>query len=202
LRDLLPEDVRVIEKADVLLTQLEVPLEAVAAAISIAAKGGARVLLTPVPVRPLPKHVLDGVDILALSESEARQLTGAKGLNETVLALLETVPEVVVTRGAEGCLYANRQGERLMAPAPRAVALDTTGAGDTLIGVLSTFMSTGTDMRDALRWAVTAASLSVQLKGASSSVPSQDHIQRVLVETPEVTRLVAARVLKREIRHG
>ncbi|NXY99719.1 ribokinase [Streptomyces sp. BR123] len=160
-----------IAAAGALLLQLEVPLSAVGAAARAARAHGVRTVLTPAPAQPLPAELLASVDLLVPNEHEAAALTGLTDPRQAAAALLERVPEVVVTLGAAGALYAARGREPYAVPAPRVRAVDSTAAGDTFAGALAVALGEGRPVREALAWAVTAASLSVQRPGAQDSMP-------------------------------
>jgi ribokinase len=173
---LAPGDEALITSADALLLQLEIPLAAVLAGAEAARRHGVRTILTPSPVQPLPPELLASIDLLVPDEHEAAALTGLTDPRDAATALLDQVPEVVVTLGAAGSLYAARGAEPLAVPAPRVTAVDSTGAGDTFVGTLAVALAEGRPMRAALAWASTAASLSVQRAGASSSMPYRSEI--------------------------
>ncbi|MEV4453620.1 ribokinase [Streptomyces mirabilis] len=173
---LAPGDEALIAGADALLLQLEIPLDAVLAGAEAARRHGVRTILTPSPVQSLPPELLSSIDLLVPNEHEAAALTGLTDPREAAIALLDQVPEVVVTLGAAGSLYAVRGAEPLAVPAPRVTAVDSTGAGDTFVGTLAVALAEGRPMRAALAWASTAASLSVQRAGASSSMPYRSEI--------------------------
>ncbi|MFD8221858.1 ribokinase [Streptomyces sp. NPDC059697] len=172
---LAPGDEALITSADALL-QLEIPLAAVLAGAEAARRHGVRTILTPSPVQSLPPELLASIDLLVPNEHEAAALTGLTDPGDAATALLDQVPEVVVTLGAAGSLYATRGAEPLAVPAPRVTAVDSTGAGDTFVGTLAVALAEGRPMRAALAWASTAASLSAQRAGASSSMPYRSEI--------------------------
>ncbi|MFF5251648.1 ribokinase [Streptomyces leeuwenhoekii] len=174
---LLPGDESLIASAGSLLLQLEIPLAAVVAGARAARAHGVRTILTPAPARPLPPDLLDATDLLLPNEHEAAALTGLTDPRQAATALLERVPEVVVTLGAAGSLYAARGAEPLTVPAPRVTAVDSTGAGDTFAGALAVALGEGRPVREALEWAAAAASLSVQRPGASASMPHRSEIE-------------------------
>ncbi len=95
-------------------------------------------------------------------------------------ALLELVPEAVITLGSEGALYGSRSGERLRVPAVKVNAVDTTAAGDTFVGALAVARTERMPMERALRFASVAAALSVQREGASTSMPTRRQIEDAL----------------------
>ncbi|MFF8270838.1 ribokinase [Streptomyces sp. NPDC016562] len=162
-----------IAAAGTLLLQLELPLPAVLAGARAARAHRVRTVLTPAPVQPLPAELLAAVDLLIPNEHEAAALTGLTDPHQAAAALLDDVPEVVITLGAAGALYAARGQEPLTVPAPRVRAVDTTAAGDTFVGALAVALGEGRPMPRALRWASAAAALSVQRPGAQDSMPAR-----------------------------
>ena len=160
-----------------LLLQLEIPLEGVRAAAECARRAGVPVTLTPAPASELPESVLENVDLLLPNEYEAAVLTGEQDSRDALRALLERVPEVVITLGGRGALYGNRGGEVVSVSGYDVSAVDTTAAGDTFAGVLSAARAEGRETREALAQASAAAALSVQRNGASGSMPSRREIE-------------------------
>lgn len=174
---LTPGDEGVIASADALLLQLEIPLDGVLAGARAARAHGVRTILTPAPARPLPPELLAVTDLLVPNEYEAATLTGRTDPRDAALALLDLVPEVVVTLGSVGSLYLQRGTEPLVVPAPRVSAVDSTGAGDTFVGALAVALSEERPIREALTWAAAAAAISVQREGASASMPFRPEIE-------------------------
>ncbi|MEU9084929.1 ribokinase [Streptomyces sp. NPDC048357] len=162
-----------IAAAGALLLQLELPLTAVLAGALAARAHGVRTVLTPAPAQPLTAELLAATDLLVPNEHEAAALTGLTDPGQAAAALLHDVPEVVITLGAAGVLYAARGRQALSVPAPRVRAVDTTAAGDTFVGALAVALGEGRPMPDALRWASAAAALSVQRHGAQDSMPTR-----------------------------
>ncbi|MEU0116851.1 ribokinase [Streptomyces bobili] len=175
---LVPGDTVLIASADTLLLQLEIPLAAVVAGARAARAHGVRTILTPAPAQPLPPELLSVTDLLVPNEHEAAALTGRTDPREAALALLDTVPQVVVTLGAAGSLYATRGAEPVTVPAPRVTAVDSTGAGDTFVGALAVALGEERPVREALAWAAAAAAFSVQRPGASASMPYRSEIEK------------------------
>ncbi|MFI7229997.1 ribokinase [Nonomuraea angiospora] len=174
------EDLAAIARSDALLLQLELPMEAVVAAAQAAQVSGVPVYLTPAPARPLPDELLDAVTTIVPNEHEAAAITGAAGAEAALDALLERVEEALITLGSEGALYGSRLGERLRVPAVKVDAVDTTAAGDTFVGAFAVARSEGMSVADALGFASTAAALSVQREGASTSMPTRHEIEAAL----------------------
>ncbi|MFB7361897.1 ribokinase [Streptomyces hydrogenans] len=173
-------DEALIATADLLLLQLELPLSVVVDGAAHARRSGVKTVLTPAPVQPLPPELFDVTDLLVPNEHEATALTGRADPHAAALALLEVVPEVVVTLGAAGCLYAARGADLLAVPAPQVRAVDTTAAGDTFVGALAVALGEGRPVPEALAWAGTAAALSVRREGASTSMPYRTEIDTAL----------------------
>ncbi|MGW7368907.1 PfkB family carbohydrate kinase, partial [Streptomyces sp. NPDC054841] len=169
-------DETLIAGADALLLQLELPLSGVIAGAEAARRHGVRTILTPAPAQPLPPELLVATDLLVPNEHEAAALAGTADPHAAAEALLRQVPEVVITLGAAGSLYAARGAEPVTVPAPRVRAVDTTAAGDTFVGALAVAIVEGRPMPAAMAWASAAAALSVQRPGASSSMPYRTEI--------------------------
>ncbi|MEU4498144.1 ribokinase [Streptomyces sp. NPDC023998] len=173
---LAPGDEALIATADMLLLQLELPLSAVLDGAEAARRHGVRTILTPSPAQPLPPELLAVTDLLVPNEHEAATLTGVADPHTAAEELLRLVPEVVITLGSAGSLYATRGATPLTVPAPEVTAVDTTGAGDTFVGALAVALGEGKPMPQALGWAAAAAALCVQRPGASTSMPYRSEI--------------------------
>ncbi|MDT0345131.1 ribokinase [Streptomyces litchfieldiae] len=173
---LAPGDEERVAAADALLMQLELPMEGVLAGARAARAHGVRTILTPAPAQPLPDELLDLTDLLVPNEHEAAALTGHADPREAAAAFLERVPEVVITLGEAGSLYAARGVEPVAVPAVPARAVDTTAAGDTFVGALAVACGEGRPMPEAMAWAAAAAALAVGRPGASSSMPDRPEI--------------------------
>ncbi|QKW05940.1 ribokinase [Streptomyces sp. NA04227] len=175
---LTPGDETLIATADTLLLQLEIPLDGVLAGAKAAHRHDVRTVLTPSPAPDeLPDELLAVTDLLVLNEHEAATLTRQGNPRTALGALLGKVPEVVLTLGAEGCLYASREHEPLHVPAPVVEAVDSTGAGDTFVGALAVALGEGRTMPQALSWAACAAALTVTKPGAIAAMPFRTEIE-------------------------
>ncbi|MFC9604437.1 ribokinase [Streptomyces niveus] len=171
-----PGEETVITSAGSLLLQLELPLSAVLDGARAARRHGVRTILTPAPVQPLPPELLACTDLLVPNEHEAAALAGVADPYGAAEVLLRRVPEVVITLGAAGCLYAARGTVPVTVPAPKVTAVDTTAAGDTFVGALAVAIGEGRPMAEAARWASAAAALCVRRHGASTSMPYRSEI--------------------------
>jgi ribokinase len=158
-----------IAEADVVLAQLEIPLDVVAAAAA-ARKPGARMILNAAPSRELPDSLWEVLDLLVVNEHEAADLAGEPE------KLLKRVPAVVVTLGGEGCVVLRRDHEPVRIPGIPVDVVDTTGAGDTFCGVLAAALAQGEDLPDAAKRAVAAGALAVTRPGAQAAVPTEAEV--------------------------
>lgn len=172
LVDLQSADAAAIAASSVLAMQLEIPLETVIAAARIARAADTTVMLNAAPIRDLPAELLSSLDILVVNEHEASHLAGERDWRE----LTEQVPVVVVTLGSEGALLLRRGSGEVRVAAPSVHAVDATGAGDTFCGAFAAGLAEDMELEQALRFAVTAASLSVQSYGAVPSIPLRAQI--------------------------
>ncbi|ONI77817.1 ribokinase [Actinosynnema sp. ALI-1.44] len=161
--------VKRIAAADVVLAQLEIPLDVVLAAAR-ARRPGAVMALNAAPARDLPDEMWGAIDLLIVNEHEASDLVRTSG--PAASKLLERVPAVVVTLGGDGCVVAERGSEPLHIPGIRADVVDTTGAGDTFCGVLAAGLARGLSLPDAARLACAAGALAVTRPGAQGAVPT------------------------------
>jgi len=170
-----------IGSAELVLLQLEIPLQAVLRVVEHAAQAGTKILLNPAPAQRLPTELLARVDYLIPNETEAALLTGVDVIDaqtaEKAARALQAcgARNVLVTLGSRGVLIADAQGARHYMP-PRVQAVDTTAAGDTFIGAFAVGLSEGMPLDDAAKFAMRAASLSVTRVGAQTSIPYRSEI--------------------------
>ena len=163
----------VISRAGVLLCQLEVPLDAVEAALAIAKVGGAKTILNPAPATRLKRSVLQLCDVIMPNQHEVALLGGATSLLEAGVSI------VVITLGARGIKIVTSEGE-LQIPPFAVRAIDTTGAGDAACGALATALAHGSDITTAARRASAAGALAATKKGAVPSLPTQHEIDALV----------------------
>lgn len=161
-----------IAEAAVLLVQLEIPLPTVSEAVDAAHAASTTVLLNAAPIRDLPDALLAGVDILIVNEHEEAKLR----LERSGTELTALVPVIVVTLGAAGAVLRRRGREDVTLASPRVVAVDTTGAGDTFCGAFAAALAAGESLEEAMRYAVVAASISVERPGAVPSIPRRAEV--------------------------
>lgn len=170
-----------ITKADVVLLQLESPMETVLHAARLARKTRTKVILNPAPAQILPGGLLECVDVITPNESEAALLTGrpVRSPEDACIAAEvlrdKAVASTVITLGAQGAwICTDGFSERI--PAPRIDCVDTTAAGDTFNGALAVGLAEGMDLRKAVELGNRAAALSVQRPGAQASAPHRHEL--------------------------
>ena len=177
---LLPKDIEkakdVIISADILLMQLEVPLETVEYASAIAAKSGVKVILNPAPAQSLPLSLMENLYMITPNKTEAELLSGIKVIDlESAKKAANIIAEkgvenVVITLGSQGSLL-RQDGSFYSIDALTVEAVDTTAAGDTFNGTLCVGLSEGMSIVDAIKMASKAAAIAVTRMGAQSSIP-------------------------------
>ncbi|MCP3943973.1 MAG: ribokinase [Desulfobacteraceae bacterium] len=170
-----------IESADILLTQLETPIETISKAVEIAANNNKIVILNPAPAQPLPDELLANLTLITPNETEARMLTGIKVIDENSAAKAceilrkKGVNSVIITMGSKGA-FVDHLDQQMMVPSFKVDTVDTTAAGDVFNGALAVAMAKGKPIYDAVKFANGAAALSVTKLGAQPSVPSLKEI--------------------------
>ena len=184
---LLPASVQgfdaLLQAADVIICQLEVPQATVAHTLARGRALGKTVILNPAPATgPLPTAWFGNIDYLIPNESEASALTGlavtsldsAKVAASQLLAL--GVGKVIITLGAQGALFADGQAFAHF-PAPLVQPLDTTAAGDTFVGGFAAALAAGRSEPEAIAFGQQAAAISVTRAGAQPSIPYMNEVQ-------------------------
>ncbi|SMB93452.1 ribokinase [Thermanaeromonas toyohensis ToBE] len=175
----------IISKAKVLLLQLEIPLETVCYAASMAHRYGATVILDPAPAQSLPQELYQLVDIITPNEREAETLTGyqVESLEKAelaALALIERgVKKAILKLGSRGGLLVTEE-ERFYAPAYQVNALDTTAAGDAFAGGLAVALAEGKDLKEAIIFANAVGALAVTRIGAQTSMPARGEVEEFI----------------------
>jgi ribokinase len=170
-----------IARADAVLVQMEIPLDAVEATLRLGHRLGVPVILNPAPAQKLPGDWLKLVRYVTPNQLELATLLGADPA-EDFRALMQRAPcPVVLTRGAEGAWY-REQGEPEHQPGFKVEAIDSTGAGDTFNAALAVFLHEG--LPQAVRKACAAAALSVSRLGAQGGMPRLAELESWLARQP------------------
>jgi ribokinase len=167
--------------AAVLLTQLEVPVDAVQASLELAKKHGLVTMLNPAPARELPANLLKLVDFLIPNESELALLAGGQTDIDAAARTLhgQGVENLIVTLGGDGVRVDLPAGAWLL-PAYSVKVVDTVAAGDAFAGAFCAALSEGKSVEDAVGWANAAGALAVTRAGAQPSLPNRMELQEFL----------------------
>jgi len=187
--NLSPADIKnaesVIADSDILVMQLEIPLETVNAAAEVARAHGVSIILNPAPAQPLPDELLANVTILTPNESEAEILTRVavndeKSARQAAKVLHgKGVNTVMITMGAQGVYVSGKEFTGIV-PTLTVKAVDATAAGDVFNGALAVALAEKMPLREAVSFANTAAALSVTKLGAQPSAPTREEIKKAL----------------------
>ena len=174
-----------IANSDILLLQLEVPIEASQRAAEIAKENSTIVILNPAPAREIPDTFLDLVDILTPNESETEILSGIsatteKEAKEAARILMDKgVETVILTLGSRGSLLLTATVESFF-PANQVDVVDTTAAGDAFCGALAASLANGSTIEEAVKTGNAAGALAVTKLGAEPSLPKKADLDRFL----------------------
>ena len=163
----------------VVALQMEVPFNTVQAVVRAAKEQGATVVLNPSPARRLPLDVLAHVDVMVPNALELTCLLDSQPDDDVERAaqmlISGGVGAVVVTLGAEGAVLVRACG-LVRVPGHRVEAVDTTGAGDTFVGMLACRLAEGHSLEEAVRYGNAAGALCVERTGAQRSIPSREMV--------------------------
>jgi ribokinase len=167
---------------DVVVFSFELPLPPLLFAGGLARRTGARLVVNPAPARPGFADVLPGA-LVTPNAAELASLAPGPDAGDAALTLAaRTGQPVLVTLGADGAMLAD-SGEVTRLPAHEVAVRDTTGAGDTVTGVLAASLAQGHDLLPAVRRSLAAAALAVTREGARTGMPTAVEIDRLLAGT-------------------
>jgi ribokinase len=178
-----------LDRWTLFVTQMELSPREVVEAIAMARKAEARIILNLAPVVPITEAALDAATYLVLNAGEARCLAASYALSGTTprqlagaIAERRTGP-VVVTAGAEGAYLATSRVAVDHIKAPAVSTVDTTGAGDALVGTFAAALDLGMPPNEALRRGVVAGALACTIVGAQSSLPSSADVDAFIEQS-------------------
>ncbi len=176
-----------IQKADILLVQFEVNMDALRQVIDLAKEAGVTIILNPAPARENVEDILRQVDVVTPNEVEAEALTGIKVADEESAKQAADVlhaygiTTVVITMGSRG-VFVSTGGKSSLISAFVVKIVDTTGAGDAFNGAFAASLAEGADVFAAAGFANAAASLCVQAFGTAPSMPQRKEIEKRMYE--------------------
>lgn len=166
--------------AEIVLCQLETPLDTVRWALAAARQRGLTTVLNPAPVPELPLDFLGDVDYLTPNAGEAARLAGVQGPDDAARALRQRGARcTIVTLGERGAVAQAGDGT-WRAPGVRVDAIDTTAAGDCFNAALAVALTERRGLSDALRFANAAAALACTKRGAQASLPARAEVEALL----------------------
>lgn len=175
---------RMAQEGDIFLTQLENNLSAVACGLKTAKEKGMYTIFNPAPALALPKEIFEDVDLFVVNQSECQTMCGIYPEDEVSIrhalhAFLVLGCDVIITLGKQGsAAYVKETHYRLQAY--QVDVRDTTGAGDTYVGVLCAMLAQEESMDIALQYANAASALAVMKEGAQCSIPSKTEIEQFI----------------------
>jgi ribokinase len=174
----------ILEEADILVLQMEIPYETVKKTCLLAKKYQTQIILNVAPAMQLDDEILRAVDVLVVNETEAETIcmatiedVGKEGIAD--LLLEKGVNTVVLTLGKNGCFFKNSI-ESLCLNAYDVETIDTTAAGDTFCGALAAELSRGNSWEEALKFSTAAAAICVTRMGAQPSIPTEEEVRHYL----------------------
>lgn len=175
-----------ITEADFLITQFETPIEASITAFKHAKENGVVTILNPAPAKRVPEALLQNVDLIVLNETETELITEVKITTEdswhNAAAKLEKmgILNVIITLGSKGAYYKTTSAEGFI-PAFKVMTVDTTAAGDTFLGALSSQLKKDlSNIEESIVFASMASALAVQKLGAIPSIPEISEVNEAL----------------------
>jgi len=186
---LLPADIEkartAIESADILVLQLEIPLQTVEYATIIAHEKGVPVILNPAPGRKLEKRLIEKVTYITPNETEAETLTDIKVTDDASAKmagkeLLNLGAKIaIITMGKQGAMLVDSSASQLI-PAFKVNAVDATAAGDAFNGGFAYAVANGRDLEEAIKFGNAVAAITVTRMGAQPSMPTKDELKEFL----------------------
>lgn len=186
---LTPKDIEdkleLLKNSDIVILQLEIPLDTVFYTAKMAKSFGKTVILDPAPVpKEFPEELLQYVDIIKPNETELSMLTGltssGKDIEKGARELKKRgVKDVMVTLGDKGVYIDSEKCGTCQIPGHKVEAVDTTAAGDTFTAALAIMLAQGKDVREAAEFANDVSSIVVTRKGAQSSIPTLEEVQQM-----------------------
>ncbi|MEA5093777.1 ribokinase [Sedimentibacter saalensis] len=159
----------VILSADIVLLQLEIPLDVVEYTADMCRKNNVRVLLNPAPAVELPKTLIENATYITPNEHELNIILGKQNNVDETIKMYPN--KIIVTMGSRGVKYFDGS-EMKIVPSYNVEVVDTTGAGDTFCGGLAAALVRGDNLEDAIKFANKAAAISITKLGAQSGMPT------------------------------
>lgn len=177
---------KLMDDCDAILVQLEIPLQVVRHVAKSAKSKGKLVVLDPAPaVCELPEELIQSVDILKPNETELQILTGMKTdatqdiVQAARMLIKKGIKNIVVTIGSKGTVWVTEKDYKVFPPR-KVDAIDTTAAGDAFTAAFASKVTQGCSYGEAIEYANIVSSIVVTRKGAQSSIPGYDEVEKIL----------------------
>ncbi|WP_286313014.1 ribokinase [Romboutsia ilealis] len=175
-------NIKAIENSDIVVLQLETPLNTIKYALNKAKELNKYTILNPAPAVKLDDEIIKNVDLLTPNETELEIISGVSIETEediqkaAQIMIKKGVKELIVTLGSKGSLYINKE-KSMFKKAYKVEAVDTTAAGDSYTGALAVALSQDKGIEDAMDFASKVGALSVLKEGAQSSLPTLEDVK-------------------------
>lgn len=180
--DDIDNNIEAIKNSDIVVLQLETPLNTIKYALNKAKELNKYTILNPAPAVKLDDEIIKNVDLLTPNETELEIISGVsieteEDIQKAAQIMIEKgVKELIVTLGSKGSLYINKE-KSMFKKAYKVEAVDTTAAGDSYTGALAVALSQDKNIEDAMDFASKVGALSVLKEGAQSSLPTLENVK-------------------------
>lgn len=181
-KEMIKNNLKKIQESDIIIMQLEIPLEVVEYVKELAVEFGKIVIVDPAPaIANLPDSFWKGIDYIKPNETELEILIGKemKNLEELKkgarIMLEKGVKNVVVTLGGDGCLFVSAEREEFF-PANKVKVVDTTAAGDSFTAGMALALSKGENCKEAIQFGQKVSAIVVSRMGAQTSIPAIEEL--------------------------
>ena len=180
--DDIDNNIEAIKNSDIVVLQLETPLNTIKYALNKAKELNKYTILNPAPAVKLDDEIIKNIDLLTPNETELEIISGVSIETEediqkaSQIMIEKGVKELIVTLGSKGSLYINKE-KSMFKKAYKVEAVDTTAAGDSYTGALALALSQDKGMEEAMDFASKVGALSVLKEGAQSSLPTLEDVE-------------------------
>lgn len=181
-KDYIDKNIELIKNSDIILTQLEIPLDTVSYLLALAKKYNKTTILNPAPATKLSDEIIKNSDIIIPNETELEIITNIstntlEGIKKAGEKLFQMgVNSLIVTLGSQGSMYMNKNIHKFYS-AYKVKAIDTTAAGDSFIGGFLAKLENN-NIDEAIEFGTKVSALAVTKKGAQTSIPTLDDVEK------------------------
>ena len=177
----LDKHINLFKKSEIMLLQLEVPMETITHACHLARANDLSVLINPSPWNPAFNTEDFPCDVLILNEIEAAQISGTLNMTKSLESFRPfDLNMIIITQGSEPTLFMSGSGQIMKSRPPSVKVKDTVGAGDAFTGALAASLLEGRTVPQSIHFANTAGSISVTKAGAQGATPTKKEIESFL----------------------